>query len=65
MQRGWIPKSADAARVTRARKAMALRANRRGKAALELEASRRADEGIDAARRELVQTAHSDSGRRQ
>jgi hypothetical protein len=49
----WIPKNADVARVTRARKAKALRALRRGKSALEFEASRRADEGLESIKRDL------------
>jgi hypothetical protein len=55
MTRNWTPKKSDAARVTRARKAKALRAVRRGKTALDLEASRRADEGLDAIKRDLDQ----------
>jgi hypothetical protein len=62
----WVPKKADAARVKRAREAQALRAERRGKAAIKLEASRRAAEGIEAVRRELDQApTQPDSGKRQ
>lgn len=55
MTKRWIPPNANAARVRRARKAQALRAERRGKAAIEMEASLRADEGIEAMKRELDQ----------
>jgi hypothetical protein len=55
MTRKWIPKKADTVRVTRARKAKALRALRRGKTALDLEASRQADEGLETMKRTLDQ----------
>lgn len=49
----WIPKKADAARVARARKAKALRGERRGTALVKREAGRRADEALEALRQEL------------
>jgi hypothetical protein len=55
MTKRWIPPKANAARVRRARKAQALRAERRGKAMIEVDASLRADEGIEALNRELDQ----------
>lgn len=58
----WIPRKADAARVERARKAQALRALRRGKAAIEQEASRRADETIEVLKRSLEQPAKRPDG---
>jgi hypothetical protein len=61
----WVPKKADPVRVKRARKAKALRALRRGKAAIEAEGSRQADEGVDALRRALDQTIQPASGKRQ
>jgi hypothetical protein len=69
MKRKWIPKKSDVVRVVRARKAKALRAERRGKAMIEHEASRLADAGIEALVDELGlrggQGAHSASGKRQ
>lgn len=71
MKQTWIPGKADAARVKRARKAQALRAERRGKSLIEQEASRRADDGIEAMKLELdgckapAQSTQSASGRRQ
>ena len=65
MKQKWIPKKANASQVTRARKAKALRALRRGKQALDVDASRRADEALEAARRELDQTTQPPSGKRQ
>ena len=69
MKQNWIPGKADVARVSRARKAKAVRAERRGKNILEQEASRRADDGIEAMRAQLDgregQATQPDSGKRQ
>jgi hypothetical protein len=67
MPQKWIPKKADAGRAERARKAKALRAKRRGVAALREEASRRADVGVERMKGELGpdQAVQSDSGKRQ
>jgi hypothetical protein len=69
MRQKWIPGKADATRVRRARRAKAVRAERRGKSVLEQEASGRADDGIEAMKAELdrrePQATQPDSGKRQ
>jgi hypothetical protein len=67
MKQAWIPGKADAARVRRARQAKALRAERRGKQAIKLEAGRLADDAIEAMKREIdgSQASQSASGKRQ
>lgn len=65
MSKRWIPPNANAARIRRARKAKALRAERRGKALIDMQASLRADESIEAMKRELDQKkAAPKAGRR-